>query len=168
MPARARAEGGGPQARHVFCTRSRAARLREGSFTRGRESLNPLIGGALAGPAPLSPTQIFAPASTPARSIFELSIFVLIVAAAIFVVVFGLLTYAVWKYKRKKNDDGREPPQIYGSNQIELAWTITTVLIVLVLFLATARVVAAVQNPPRPQNALEVTAVDHQLWREDR
>jgi len=65
--------------------------------------------------------------------------------------VFGLLTYAVWKYKRKRTDDGREPPQIYGSTQIELAWTITPVIIVLVLFLATARVVAAVQNPPRPK-----------------
>src|SRR2546430_14722795 len=98
MPARARAEGGGAKARHVFCTRSRAARLREVSFTRGGESLNPLIGRALAGPAPLSPTHIFAPASTPARSVFELSIFVLIVAAAIFVVLCGLLTYALWYY----------------------------------------------------------------------
>ena len=40
---------------------------------------------------PLSPTNIFAPASTPAQSIFGLSIFVLAVTAAIFVVVFILL-----------------------------------------------------------------------------
>jgi len=130
--------------------------------------LNQLIGAALDRAAPLSPTQIFAPVSTPARSVFELSIFVLVVAAAIFVVVFGLLTYAVWKYKRKRTDDGREPTQIYGSTQIELAWTITPVIIVLVLFLATARVVAAVQNPPRPENALEVTVVGHQFWWEYR
>ena len=39
----------------------------------------------------MSPTNIFAPVSTPAKSIFGLSIFVLAVTAAIFVVVFTLL-----------------------------------------------------------------------------
>src|SRR5260370_17629462 len=43
---------------------------------------------------PLSPTNIFAPASTPAQSIFGLSIFVLSVTAAIFVFVFFFLTYS--------------------------------------------------------------------------
>jgi cytochrome c oxidase subunit 2 len=130
--------------------------------------LSSLIIGVLAGPVPLSPTQIFAPASTPARSIFELSIMVLLITAAIFVVVFGLLAYAALKYRRRKNDDGREPPQVYGSLQIELAWTITPVIIVLVLFLATARVVYAVQDHPRPSNALQVTAIGHQFWWEYR
>src|SRR6202790_1725476 len=41
----------------------------------------------------LSPTNIFAPASTPAQSIFDLSRFVLMVTGAIFVVVFSLLAY---------------------------------------------------------------------------
>ena len=42
----------------------------------------------------MSPTTIFAPVSTPADSIFELSRFVLAVTAGIFVVVFALLVYA--------------------------------------------------------------------------
>jgi len=130
--------------------------------------LSPLISGVVGGPGPLSPTGIFAPVSTPARSIFELSIFVLVISAAIFVVVAGLLTYAVVKYRRRKKDDGREPAQVYGSTQIELAWTIVPVIIVLVLFLATARVLAAVQDAPRPKNALEVTVVGHQFWWEYR
>ena len=44
---------------------------------------------AQTGAPPLSPTNIFAPASTPADSIFGLSMFVLEVTAAIFVVVFS-------------------------------------------------------------------------------
>jgi len=32
-------------------------------------------------------------------------------------------------------DAGREPAQVYGSTQIELAWTIIPILIVVVLFL---------------------------------
>ena len=95
---------------------------------------------------PLSPTNIFAPASTPARSIFGLSLFVLAVTAAIFVVVFVLLTYAVVKFRKRPDDDGREPPQVYGSNQVEIAWTVIPILIVVALFMATARVIASVQK----------------------
>jgi cytochrome c oxidase subunit II len=114
------------------------------------------------------PTNIFAPASTPAQSIFDLSIFVLEVTAAVFVVVFSLLAYAVVKYRRRPATDGREPAQVYGSSQLELAWTIIPVLIVVILFLAAARVVANIQNAPKPANAIEVTVVGHQYWWEYR
>ena len=50
---------------------------------------------------PLSPTNIFAPDSTPADSIFNLSLFVLSVTAGIFVVVGGLLVYSVVKFRKR-------------------------------------------------------------------
>jgi cytochrome c oxidase subunit II len=115
-----------------------------------------------------SPTSIFAPISTPADNIFGLSMFVLGVSAAIFIVVFSLLAYAVLKFRAKTGDHEREPPQIYGSAQVELAWTVIPVLIVVVLFLATARVIASVQNAARPPGAIEVTVIGHQYWWEYR
>jgi cytochrome c oxidase subunit 2 len=118
--------------------------------------------------APVSPTSIFAPASTPADSIFGLSLFVLGVTAAIFVVVASLLVYCVVKFKKRKDDNGREPAQVYGSNQVELAWTVIPVLIVVALFMATARVIATVQNHDKPGNAIEVIAIGHQFWWEYR
>jgi cytochrome c oxidase subunit 2 len=123
---------------------------------------------AAPGNSPLSPTNIFAPMSTPAQSIFDLSMFVLMVTAAIFLVVFGLLAYAVVKFRKKISDDGREPAQVYGSTQLELAWTVIPVLIVVVLFLATARVIAGIQNAAQPRNAVEVTVIGHQFWWEYR
>src|ERR1700689_4163966 len=78
--------------------------------------------------AGISPTNIFAPASTPAHDIFRLSIFGLEIEGAIFVVVFSLLAFAVVKFRKRKGDDDVEPPQVYGSNQIELAWTVVPVL----------------------------------------
>jgi cytochrome c oxidase subunit 2 len=119
-------------------------------------------------PPPVSPTSIFAPVSTPAQSIFDLSIFVLMVSAAIFLVVFSLLAYAVVKFRKRIANDGREPAQVYGSTQVELAWTVIPVLIVVVLFLATARVIADVQSAARPGNAIEVTVIGHQFWWEYR
>jgi len=114
------------------------------------------------------PTNIFAPASTPAESIFDLSVFVLEVTAAIFLVVFSLLAYAVVKYRKRPATDGREPAQVYGSSQLELAWTVIPVLIVVILFLAAARVIASIQNAARPSNAVEVTVIGHQFWWEYR
>ena len=115
-----------------------------------------------------SPTNIFAPASTPARSIFGLSLFVLAVTGAIFLVVFTLLLYSVVKFRKRNNDDGREPPQVYGSNQVEIAWTVIPVLIVVALFMATARVIADIQKTSLPANTIEVVAIGHQFWWEYR
>src|SRR5271169_1501028 len=118
--------------------------------------------------SPLSSTNIFAPASTPAKTIFGLSLFVLALTVVIFVVVDSLLVYSVVKFRDRAGDAGREPAQVYGSTQIELAWTVIPVLIVAVLFLATARVIHAIQDAPKPAAALDVTVIGHQFWWEFR
>src|SRR5690242_5383494 len=112
--------------------------------------------------------NIFEPHSTPAESIRHLSHFVLGITGLIFLVVFGLLSYVVVKFRRRLADAEREPAQVYGSTQIELAWTIIPILIVVVLFLATARVIHAIQDAPEPAGAVQVTAIGHQYWWEFR
>src|SRR5277367_3582905 len=119
-------------------------------------------------PSPLSPTNIFAPLSTPAQSIFDLSLLVLEITGAIFVVVFALLVYAAIKFRKRGTAHGQEPTQVYGSTQLELAWTIIPILIVVVLFLASARVIASIQNADQPANAVQVTVIGHQFWWEYR
>jgi cytochrome c oxidase subunit 2 len=114
------------------------------------------------------PTNIFAPLSTPAEAIFELSVLTLAICAGIFVIVSGLLIYTLIRFRHRPGDEDREPPQVYGSNQIELAWTVTPILIVFVLILVTARVIADVQNAVRPAGALTVTVIGHQWWWEIR
>jgi cytochrome c oxidase subunit 2 len=117
-------------------------------------------------PSPLP--SIYDPHSTPAKSIVHLSHFVLSITGLIFAIVFGLLAYAVVKFRKRPGDDGREPPQVYGSTQIELAWTVIPILIVVVLFLATARVIHSIEDAPQPENAVEVVAIGHQFWWEFR
>ncbi len=117
--------------------------------------------------AAFSPTSIFSTQSTPARQVNELSFFVLGISAAIFLAVSLLLAYALVKF-RARSTDTAEPPQVFGSTQIELSWTIIPILIVTVLFLGTARVLFSVQDMPKPASALDVTAVGHQYWWEFR
>src|SRR5712671_3987477 len=112
--------------------------------------------------------MIFAPESTPAIAIAELSMLVVGITLVIFVVVASLLVYAVVKFRATPANADREPAQVYGSTQIELAWTIVPLLIVLVLFAATARVIHAIQDAPQPPTAIEVTVIGHQFWWEYR
>ena len=130
-----------------------------------------LLAASLCFGAPGDPSQlpsIFDPRSTPTKWIYHLSYFVLSITGLIFVVVFALLFYAVVKFRKRPGDDSREPAQVYGSNQIELAWTVIPILIVVVLFLATARVIHSIQDVPKPENAVEVVAIGHQFWWEFR
>src|SRR5262245_29491424 len=85
------------------------------SITRGAVLMFALLFlSALAAAAQTSQSQpgltnIFAPETTPADSIFDLSMFVLAICGVIFVVVAGLLTYSIVKFRGRAADAGREP-----------------------------------------------------------
>lgn len=123
---------------------------------------------AAAGPSSTSSTNIFAPQSTPAKSIFHLSILVLTTTGIIFVVVCALLVYSISKFRGRSASANSEPAQVYGSTQIELAWTVIPTLIVVVLFVATARGIHEIQDAPMPASAVQVTVIGHQFWWEYR
>ena len=112
-------------------------------------------------------TSIFSGPSTPAHEIHHLSLFVLTVTGVIFLAMSCLLAYAIIRFRARPTDT-TEPPQVFGSVQIELAWTIIPVLIIVVLFLGTARVLFSIQDARKPEAALEVTVIGHQFWWEFR
>jgi cytochrome c oxidase subunit 2 len=93
---------------------------------------------------------------------------VLSVTLAIFLIVGGLLLYVLIRYRQRPADSEREPAQIYGSNQIELSWTVIPILIVVMLFLSTTRVILETEAAPKPSGALDVTVIGHQFWWEYR
>jgi cytochrome c oxidase subunit 2 len=109
--------------------------------------------------------SIFAPIGAPAELIHQTAVLVLLICLGIFLVVGGLLFYAVLRYRQKPtDDDSTEPPQVYGSTAIELAWTVPPILIVVVLALATARTVGEIQNPKFAGDPLQVRIVGHRFW----
>lgn len=116
---------------------------------------------------PQWPTSIFTTPSTPAHAVHQLSLFVLTITCGIFVSISALLIYVLVKY-RCRPDDHEEPPQVFGSMQIELAWTIIPILLIVVLFLGTARIIFAVEDAPKPASALDVIVIGHQFWWEFR
>jgi len=113
-------------------------------------------------------SSIFAPVSTPAVKEADLAKMVLVLSAVVFVVVAGLLVYSLVRFRAGRGEQGTEPPQVYGSTQVEAAWTVIPIIIVIVLMLTTGRVIHEVQAAPEPPNAVRVTVVGRQWWWEIR
>ena len=59
--------------------------------------------------------------------------FVFYIAAAIFILVEGLIIYSAFRYRRKPSDVDL-PPQTHGNNLVEIVWTLIPTVIVAVLF----------------------------------
>jgi cytochrome c oxidase subunit II len=72
-------------------------------------------------------------ATAEAREIRSLYDIVFWIAAAIFLVVEGLIIWSVIRYRRKPGDDTL-PPQTHGNNVAEIAWTVIPTVIVAFLF----------------------------------
>ncbi|HEX3997393.1 MAG TPA: cytochrome c oxidase subunit II [Pirellulales bacterium] len=113
--------------------------------------------------------SIFSPASPPAQSIHNLAILIFAITGFIFVVVETVLFYSIFRFRRRKSDVATsEPPQLYGSAPIEIAWTAAPLLIVVVIVLVCARTLWEVDLPaPQPQpgdSTLFVTVVGRQWW----
>jgi cytochrome c oxidase subunit 2 len=128
--------------------------------------------------------SIFDPVSPPAESIRNLSVLVLAITGFIFIVVEGILIYSIVRFRRRRaagvapgadatglTESETEPPQVYGSKPIEIAWTAAPALVVFVLALVSARTLWEVNVPPLlpqdvlpPAEALFVTVVGRQWW----
>ena len=122
--------------------------------------------------------SIFDPASPQAAAIRNLSYLVLTITGSIFLLVEGVLIYVVIRFRRnaKKplapDQPLAEPPQVYGSKPIEIAWTAAPGVIVFILALVTTRTLwevnAAVPQARSNDGTLFVTVIGHQWWWEYR
>ena len=98
--------------------------------------------------------SIFDPASPPAEAIRSLSFLVAAISAFIFIIVEGVLFYSIMRFRRRAADKDSEPPQVYGSHSIEIAWTAAPALIVFILVLVVIRTLWDVNRPqPEPSRA---------------
>lgn len=107
----------------------------------------------------------FKPMATPGQEEKSIALLTFGITGLIFIVVGGLIAYTLIRFRRNPNDTShQEPAQVYGSNQIEVAWTVIPILIVFVLIGVSARVIAGVENASPPKHALHITVVGHQWW----
>src|SRR5262245_10567301 len=121
---------------------------------------------------PAASLSMFDPASPPAAWIRYLAILVLVIAGGIFLLVEGVLIYSLVRFRRRPPTTATEPPQVYGSVPIEIAWTVGPALIVFLLILVVVRIELEVRadpnRPPPGSQPLYVSVIGHQWWWEYR
>jgi len=111
------------------------------------------------------PTSVFAAHAPQAASIAKFFCFDLAICAAILLVVTGLVSWTVIRYRRRPGSP--EPYQDLGNPKLETIWTVVPTLIVTVLFIGTAYTMHAV-NPPVRERTPDVVVIAHQWWWEYR
>lgn len=110
------------------------------------------------------PPVVFDPIAPPAESIRQVFMLVLAVSGVIFLLVGGTLLVFIFRFRQRPDDPPTEPPQIYGSQPIELAWTVAPLLIVLVLSLVVIRSVVEMRAEEPSAEGVQVRVVGHQWW----
>jgi cytochrome c oxidase subunit 2 len=122
----------------------------------------------MSGPVPLfaagSVLRVFTPDSPQARAIFNLGVICAIIFAVIYVIVAGLIVFALMRFRWREGV--ADPHQLAGNKRIEIIWTIIPFVIVVVLFVLTARTMTISDPPPAPKP--DVVVIGHQWWWEFR
>jgi cytochrome c oxidase subunit 2 len=108
--------------------------------------------------------NMFAPASNEATQIAALFNFILVLAAVIFVLVEGLLFYAVLRHRNRPPESAM---QFHGNTKLEMAWTAAPAVILAVLLGFTFQTMASVKAVTS-ENVMHVKAIGHQWWWEFR
>jgi cytochrome c oxidase subunit II len=108
---------------------------------------------------------VFSPSSPQAKVIMDFFVAVLFLCAVIFLIVTGLITYSLVRFRGRP--DAPEPRQTVGNKAIEVTWTLIPILIVTGLFVMTVRAMSRSDPVSKPQNA-DLVVTGHQWWWEVR
>jgi cytochrome c oxidase subunit 2 len=112
------------------------------------------------------PQSSLHPASDGAEHIDGLFRQILFWAAIVFVIVEGLILYAVIKFRARPGSP--DPRQIHGNTTAELAWTLAPAVILVFIAVPTIKTIFAIDGRAVPEGALEVEVIGHQWWWEFR
>jgi cytochrome c oxidase subunit II len=108
--------------------------------------------------------QTLAPHSDFGRMILDVYQDVIWWSVGIFVVVEGLLVFALWRFRRRAGDTG-QPDQVHGHTALEVGWTLLPAAILFFIAIPTVRTIFVTQREPLPQaDPLEVRVIGHQWW----
>ncbi len=108
--------------------------------------------------------KVLNPQSPQARAIYDLGVTSSVIFACIFVIVGGMILFAVMRYRWREGEP--DPRQVAGNRTVELVWTIIPCLIVIALFFLSSRTMGVADPPPPPEPDIIVTG--HQWWWEAR
>ena len=85
--------------------------------------------------------------------------FMLIICTVIFVVVFGVMFYSIWKHRKSV---GHKPADFHESVKVEIAWTVIPFIIVILMALPATKAVVAQKDTSNADITIKATG---QQWK---
>ena len=80
--------------------------------------------------------------------------FMLIICTVIFVAVFGVMFYSIWKHRKSQ---GHKPASFHESARVEIAWTVVPFIIVILMALPATKAVVASKDTSNAELTIKAT-----------
>lgn len=136
----------------------RAGRMK--TMMRRRHSLVQALAGismaATAGSAAAiqSRYNLAPPVTQIASEIYSLHTMMLVICGLIFVAVFGVMFYSIWKHRKSK---GAVPADFHESTKVEIVWTVVPFIIVIIMALPATKTVVAQKDTSNADLTIKAT-----------
>ena len=112
--------------------------------------------GDLAGGPAVNQLNLHPPVTAIAREQHWLNWFMMILCAVIFVAVFAVMFYSIWKHRKSK---GHKPATFHESVTVEIIWTIVPFVIVILMALPATKVVVAMKDTTNADLTIKTTGM---------
>jgi len=120
-------------------------------FSTAAYAVNDLPGGPAVNQLNLGPA-----ATRIAEEVNWLHWMMLIICTVIFVAVFGVMFYSIWKHRKSV---GHKSANFHESTTVEIAWTVVPFIIVIVMALPATKVIVAQKDTSNADLTVKVTAM---------
>ena len=109
---------------------------------------------AVAGEAAANQYNLQAPQSEIARQIYDLHSLIMWIIVAIFVVVFGTMTYAIVKHRKSVS---HKAEQFHENTTVEIIWTVIPFIILIGMAVPATKTVVAMKDTSNPDITIKAT-----------
>ena len=118
-------------------------------YTTAALAVNDLPGGPAVNQLDLHP-----PVTRIAAEQHWLHYFMLVICLVIFIAVFGVMFYSIFKHRRSK---GAKPANFHESTTVEIIWTVVPFFIVILMALPATKVVVAMKDTTNADLTIKAT-----------
>lgn len=114
------------------------------------------------------PLEALSPVTSQGGTINDLFNLALVLSTLVFLLVIGLLTYSLVRFRRRPGEALAAPSRVTGHRTLEVVWTAGPLLLVIVLFVLSVQTMRSVSAQDPGPAVLEVDVVGNRFWWEYR